>query len=74
MPAKTWVRSAGLTFARACAGVLAMVLVSGGTAWAAPGEGGGEANLQLPDLSSVQFLGMDGHRLLTYGILFCVTY
>jgi K(+)-stimulated pyrophosphate-energized sodium pump len=34
--------------------------------------GGGEANLKLPDLSQVQFLGVDGHKLLVWGILFCV--
>ena len=33
---------------------------------------GGEANLKLPDLSSVSFLGIDGHRLLMVGILFCI--
>jgi K(+)-stimulated pyrophosphate-energized sodium pump len=33
---------------------------------------GGEAGLKLPDLSQVSFLGMDGHRLLTIGILFCI--
>ena len=33
---------------------------------------GGEANLKLPDLSQVQFLGVDGHKLLLWGILFCV--
>ena len=39
----------------------------------APGEApGGEANLKLPDLSQVNFLGMDGHKLLLFGILFCV--
>ena len=32
---------------------------------------GGEANLQLPDLSSVSFLGMDGHKILTIGLIFC---
>jgi K(+)-stimulated pyrophosphate-energized sodium pump len=32
----------------------------------------GEANLRLPDLSSVQFLGVDGHTLLTLGIGFCI--
>jgi len=36
------------------------------------GEGGGEASLKLPDLASVSFLGMDGHRLLMIGILFCI--
>jgi len=34
--------------------------------------GGGEANLTLPDLSSVNFLGMNGHTLLAWGLLFCV--
>ena len=35
-------------------------------------EASGEANLKLPDLSQVQFLGIDGHKLLLFGILFCV--
>src|SRR5271155_5532316 len=35
-------------------------------------EAGGEASLKLPDLSQVQFLGIDGHKLLLFGILFCV--
>ena len=37
--------------------------------------GGGEANLTLPDLSSVNFehfFGLNGHALLTWGLLFCV--
>ncbi|MGA8152646.1 MAG: sodium-translocating pyrophosphatase [Terriglobales bacterium] len=43
------------------------------TAFAQPsGEVGGEANLKLPDLASVSFLGLDGHRLLMIGILFCI--
>ena len=33
--------------------------------------GGGEANLVLPDLSSVSFFGMNGHTLLSIGLLFC---
>ena len=33
--------------------------------------GGGEANLILPDLSTVNFLGINGHTLLTYGLFFC---
>src|ERR1700720_3421412 len=33
---------------------------------------GGEANLKLPDLSQVTFYGVDGHKLLLIGILFCV--
>jgi len=35
-------------------------------------EAGGEANLKLPDLSQVSFHGMDGHKLLLFGILFCL--
>jgi K(+)-stimulated pyrophosphate-energized sodium pump len=34
--------------------------------------GGGEANLVLPDLSTVSFFGMNGHALLMIGLLFCV--
>jgi K(+)-stimulated pyrophosphate-energized sodium pump len=33
---------------------------------------GGEANLILPDLSTVQFFGINGHALLMIGLLFCV--
>jgi K(+)-stimulated pyrophosphate-energized sodium pump len=33
--------------------------------------GGGEASLRVPDLSTVNFLGMNGHALLTIGLLFC---
>jgi len=35
-------------------------------------EVGGEASLKLPDLSQVKFLGIDGHTLLLFGILFCL--
>ena len=35
--------------------------------------GGGEAALRLPDLSTVTFLGgIDGHKLLMIGLVFCV--
>ena len=33
---------------------------------------GGEANLILPDLSQVKFLGVDGHTLLLFGLVICV--
>jgi len=51
-----------------------VVLLGAAAAYAqAPGEApGGEANLKLPDLSSVNFLGIDGHKLLLFGILFCI--
>ena len=38
----------------------------------APGRArGGEANLVLPDLSTVTFLGIDGHTLLLAGLVVC---
>ncbi len=50
-----------------------MTLLGAAAALAQPApEAGGEANLKLPDLSTVNFLGINGHRLLTLGILFCV--
>ncbi len=48
------------------------LLLSSLAAFAQPSEAGGEASLQLPDLSSVSFLGVDGHKLLMIGLLFCV--
>ena len=52
----------------------AALALSGATSvFAAPAEdAGGEANLRLPDLSSVSFLGVDGHKLLLFGILICI--
>jgi K(+)-stimulated pyrophosphate-energized sodium pump len=52
----------------------ALLLLSAGALLARPAEeaAGGEANLKLPDLSSVSFLGVDGHKLLLYGILICL--
>ncbi|HUQ49968.1 MAG TPA: sodium-translocating pyrophosphatase [Terriglobales bacterium] len=35
-------------------------------------KAGGEANLKLPDLSTVNFLGTDGHTLLLIGLGVCV--
>ncbi|HEV2424542.1 MAG TPA: sodium-translocating pyrophosphatase [Terriglobia bacterium] len=49
------------------------MLTAGASVWAKPPEStGGEANLKLPDLSQAQFLGTDGHKLLMWGLLFCV--
>jgi len=52
----------------------ALLLVSAASAMATPVEeaAGGEANLKLPDLSQVQFLGLNGHKLLTIGLAFCI--
>jgi len=35
-------------------------------------SGGGEANLTLPDLNSVSFLGISGHSLLMIGLVVCL--
>jgi len=55
-------------------GVMAALFLFGGcAAFAAPAEpAGGEANLKLPDLTQVQFLGFNGHSLLMFGPLFCI--
>jgi K(+)-stimulated pyrophosphate-energized sodium pump len=58
---------------RISAALLPAMLVGAASALAQPSpEAGGEANLKLPDLSAVNFLGINGHNLLTIGILFCV--
>jgi K(+)-stimulated pyrophosphate-energized sodium pump len=54
------------------AAVIASLLTGASTLAQATEEAGGEASLKLPDLTSVQFLGIDGHKLLLFGILFCV--
>src|SRR5712671_602603 len=61
-------------FTRAGAVCAALMLLNGtaATATLAQEVPGGEAALKVPDLSQVSFLGIDGHKLLTIGILFCV--
>ena len=50
-----------------------MLMLAATSVWAQPPEeAGGEANLKVPDLSQAQFLGTDGHKLLMWGLLFCV--
>ncbi len=53
-------------------GAAAVVLTSLGAASALADEAGGEASLKLPDLSQVSFLGIDGHKLLLFGIVICI--
>jgi K(+)-stimulated pyrophosphate-energized sodium pump len=60
---------AGRVGAAGCTAIL--LSAAGAQAQPAPAAGG-EANLKLPDLSSVNFLGINGHKLLLFGILFCV--
>src|SRR6202045_698142 len=61
-------------FVKKCAASASLLLLSAAAAMAqgASEPAGGEANLTLPDLSSVNFLGIDGHKLLLFGILFCI--
>jgi len=73
----TWlagVRSLRSRFTRAGAVCAVLMLLNGTVALAqsAADTAGGEAGLKLPDLSQISFLGMDGHKLLTIGILFCI--
>src|SRR4030088_1571231 len=84
---RTWLATAafqGRRLARTFSAVAALLTVGAVTAMAQPatsGEAaGGEASLKLPDLSQVSFLsqfsflngGIDGHKLLLIGILFCI--
>ncbi len=65
--------SVGRRFAKALATFATLLLLTAGCALAQPaGEAGGEAALKVPDLSTVSFLGMNGHNLLLIGIAFCV--
>jgi K(+)-stimulated pyrophosphate-energized sodium pump len=59
---------------RTMAALLALLLLPAFANAQATGGGGGEANLVLPDLKAVHFVnffGMNGHDLLTWGLLFC---
>src|SRR5207245_11298847 len=52
---------------------IAVLFLASGAFARTESEAGGEANLKLPDLSSVHFIGgIDGHKLLLWGILICV--
>src|SRR5213075_2784679 len=53
-------------------GAPTVLLALFGAASALAEEAGGEANLKLPDLSQVTFLGIDGHKLLLFGIVICI--
>jgi hypothetical protein len=69
------IASQGCRLTKTLAATFALVMMGASTALAQAGsEVGGEANLKLPDLSSVRFLNeaIDGHALLLIGIVFCV--
>jgi K(+)-stimulated pyrophosphate-energized sodium pump len=66
-------KSTGLGFTKKFTAAAGWLLVSSATLLAKPAEeAGGEANLKLPDLSSVNFVGFDGHKLLLFGLIICV--
>jgi K(+)-stimulated pyrophosphate-energized sodium pump len=67
-------KSTGLELSKKVAVAAGWLLLSAGALLAKPAQeaAGGEANLKLPDLSQVAFLGIDGHRLLLYGLIICV--
>src|SRR5271154_4318593 len=69
-PVRRWF--AMTRFAKVSASLVTLLLLAAGTALAQPAEEGGEAALKLPDLSSVSFLGVDGHKMLMIGIVFCI--
>jgi K(+)-stimulated pyrophosphate-energized sodium pump len=73
---RTWLTSARSLACRiaklgAAASMVTLLGAAGAFAQSSE-EAGGEASLKLPDLSQVQFLGVDGHKLLLFGILFCI--
>ena len=49
----------------------ALALAAPALAAQASENAGGEANLRIPDLSTVSFFGIPGHRLLMVGLVFC---
>jgi K(+)-stimulated pyrophosphate-energized sodium pump len=73
---RTWLTSARSMVCRIAklgAAAAMLALASAASAFAQTSEeAAGEASLKLPDLSQVQFLGFNGHKLLLFGILFCI--
>ena len=80
---RTWLATAAFQGRRVASGfqkqtfALATLLTVGAAsafAQPTPEPGGGEAGLNLPDLSQVSFFNgaIDGHRLLMIGIVFCL--
>ncbi len=57
--------------ATALGAILTVLLLNASVVFAQPSGAGGEADLRVPDLSAVNFLGMNGHRILLIGIFFC---
>jgi K(+)-stimulated pyrophosphate-energized sodium pump len=74
---RTWMATAtslGCRIRKTSSFILTLMMLISASAFAQSSEGaGGEASLKLPDLSQVNFIfGMDGHKLLMIGLLFCL--
>jgi len=70
----TWLANAWFLSCKFTKFGAAAMLTSLGAGSALADEAGGEADLKLPDLSSVNFLNdsIDGHKLLLFGIVICI--
>ncbi len=71
---QTWLSNAwslGCGSLRKMVAAAGLLFVGVSAAMAESHEAGGEANLKLPDLSKVYFLGVNGHKLLLFGLLIC---
>jgi K(+)-stimulated pyrophosphate-energized sodium pump len=73
---RTWLASVcsiGGRFTTRISAALVLLLLSAAGLRGQPAEdAGGEAGLKLPDLSQVTFLGINGHKLLLFGIVICI--
>src|ERR1700687_590551 len=72
---RTWLtpaRALACRFAKFGAAAIVSLFTAAASFAQSTEEASGEASLKLPDLRQVQFLGVDGHKLLLFGILFCV--
>ncbi len=67
---KQGARASRRLIAMAALAILSIIAMQPSQAFAAA-QHGGEASLKLPDLSRVEFLGVDGHSLLLYGLIIC---
>ena len=72
--AKSTACTTGSQFVKRFSAGAVLALLGAISLFAAPvEEASGEANLRLPDLSHVSFLGgVNGHKLLLFGILVCI--
>jgi K(+)-stimulated pyrophosphate-energized sodium pump len=72
-PSNAWshAKSYGCSALHKALAAAGLLLLSGTAALAESHEAGGEANLKLPDLSKVSFLGVNGHKLLLFGLVIC---